>query len=79
MDSECDLGRRFVTLLPFIKGLVRCKICRKQANRCFVNHGGGFILFSEPCFATFGIFFKHELIRRREQGIIIEDELENYI
>jgi hypothetical protein len=79
MDSECDLGIRFVPLLPFIKGLVRCKICRKEATRCFVSHGGGFILFCEPCFETYRIFFKRELIRRREQGIIIEDELENYI
>lgn len=79
MDSECDLGIRFVTLLPFIKALVRCEICRKEAARCFVSHDGRFILFCEPCFETFGIFFKHELIRRREQGIIIEDELEIYI
>ena len=79
MEPECDLRIRFVTLLPFIKRLARRKICRKEATRCFVSHGGGFILFCEPCFETFGILFKHELIRRSEQGIIIEDELENYI
>ena len=76
MESECDLRIRFVTLLPFIKRLARYKICRKEATRCFANHGGGFILLCEPCFETFRIFFKHGLIRRREQGKIIEGELE---
>jgi hypothetical protein len=79
MDSEYDLGIRFVTSLPFVKRLVRCKICRKEATRCFASHGCGFILFCEPCFETFRIFLKHELMQRRHQGIIIEDELENYI
>lgn len=69
MDSEWGLGIRYVTSLPFIKGLVMCEICRKEATRCFVSHGGGFILFCEPCFETFRIFFKHELMRGREQGL----------
>ena len=79
MESECDLRIRFVTLLPFLKRLAMCKLCRKEATRCFASYGDGFILLCEPCFETFRILFKHGLIRRREQGKMIEGELECYI
>jgi len=60
-----------------IQPLVRCRICKKKATCCFATSGGGLVLFCEPCFETFNVFYKREIRNREEQGIILEDELAN--
>jgi hypothetical protein len=73
------VGIGLIGLLPLVKRLVRCKICNKKATFCFAtSSGGGFVLFCEPCFETFNIFYKCEIRQREEEGTILEDELENY-
>lgn len=62
-----------------IQPVVKCKICKKKATYCFATSGGGFVLFCEPCFETFNVFYKREIRQREEEGAILEDELENYI
>jgi hypothetical protein len=57
--------------------LVRCKICKKNATCCFATSGGGFILFCEPCFQTINVLYKREMRQRVEEGIILEDEVED--
>ena len=61
-----------------IQPLVRCKICKKKATSCFTTGRGAFVLFCEPCFETFNVFYKREIRQREEQGTILENELENY-
>ena len=68
-----------VHLLPLLRQAVKCKICKKKATYYFATSGGGFVLFCEPCFETFNVFYKREIRKRQEEGAILEDELENYI
>ena len=68
-----------VESLPLLRQAAKCKICKKHATCCFVTSGDGFVLFCEPCFQTFNIFYKREVRQREEEGTILEDELENYI
>ena len=72
-------GIRLIDFLPLPKRLVRCKICKKNAAYCFATRAGGFMLLCEPCFETFNIYYKHEIRQRQEEGMILEDELENYV
>jgi hypothetical protein len=48
-----------------------------KASCYLATSTGGFILFCEPCFETFNVFYKREMRNREEQGIILEDELAN--
>ena len=66
------------SLPRLLQPLAKCKICKKKANSYFATCTGGFILFCEPCFETFNVFYVREIRHRREQGIILEDESENY-
>ena len=73
------MGIRLIDLLPLPKRVFTCKICKKKnAIRFFATSGGGFVLFCEPCFKTFNVFYKREIRRREEEGTVLEDELENY-
>jgi hypothetical protein len=72
------VGIGLIGFLPLLKRLVKCKVCKKKATCCFATSGGGFVLFCEPCFETFNIFYKREIRLREEEGTILEDELENY-
>lgn len=67
-----------ISFLPLLRRLVRCKVWKKKATYCFATSGGGLVLFCKSCFETFDIFYKHEIKLRKELGIILEDELENY-
>ena len=78
MTREVRLSLTAKSLPRLLQPLVKCKICKKKANSYFATSTGGFILFCEPCFETFNVFYKHEMRNREEQGIILEDELENY-
>ena len=66
-----------------IQPLVRCKSCKKGATCCFATSGSGLILFCEPCFETFNVFFKREIRQKEkekeeeEEGIIPADGLED--
>jgi hypothetical protein len=73
------VGIGLVQSLPLLRQAVKCKICKKKAAYCFATSGGGFVLFCEPCFETFNVFYKREIRQRQEEGAILEDELENYI
>ena len=81
--NVCTLGMTvgigLVQSLPLLRQAVKCKICKKKATYCFATSGGGFVLFCEPCFETFNIFYKREIRQREEEGAILEDELENCI
>ena len=81
--NVCTLGMAvgigLVQSLPLLRQAVKCKICKKKATYCFATSGGGFVLFCEPCFETFNIFYKREIRQREEEGAILEDELENCI
>jgi hypothetical protein len=73
------VGIRLFDLLPILKRVVRCKICKKKATCCFATSSvGGFVLFCEPCFETFNVLYKREIRQRVQEGTILEDELENY-
>ena len=50
-----------------IQPLVRCKICKKKATCCFATSGGGLVLFCDPCFETFNVFFKREIRQKEEE------------
>ncbi|MDQ3835536.1 MAG: hypothetical protein M3270_01195 [Thermoproteota archaeon] len=79
MTGEIRLSLTAKSLPRLIQPLVKCKICKKKATSYyFATSTGGFVLFCEPCFETFNVFCIHEIGRRKEQGIILEDELENY-
>jgi hypothetical protein len=60
-----------------IQLLVRCKICKKKATSYFATNGGGFVLFCEPCFDTFNVFYKREIRQKEEEETVIANELEN--
>jgi len=60
-----------------IQLLVRCKICKKKATSYFTTSGGGFVLFCEPCFETFNVFYKREIRQKEEEGTILANELED--
>ena len=81
--NVCTLGMAvgigLVQSLPLLRQAVKCKICKKKATYCFATSGSGFVLFCEPCFETFNIFYKREIRQREEEGAILEDELENCI
>jgi hypothetical protein len=79
MSREIRLSLTAKSIPRLIQPLVRCKICKKKATSYFVTSSvGGFVLFCEPCFETFNIFYKREIRQRKEEGTILEDELENY-
>ena len=83
MMRDIDMTREirlFLTAKPIprlIQPLVMCKICKKKAVCYFATSNvGGFILFCESCFETFNVLYKREIRQRVEEGIILEDELE---
>ena len=65
------------SILRLIQLLVRCKICKKKATSYFATSGGGFVLFCEPCFETFNVFYKREIRQKEEEGTILANELED--
>ena len=73
------VGIGLVESFPLLRQVVKCKICKKKAMHCFATKRGGFVLFCEPCFETFNVFYKREIRRGQEEGTILEDELENYV
>ncbi len=75
---DATVGIRLIDLLPPLKRVMRCKICKKEATFCFATIGGGFVLFCGSCFETFNIFYKREIRQREEDGAKLQDELENY-
>jgi hypothetical protein len=77
MTGEIRLSLTAKSIPRLIEPLVKCKICKKKATCYFITSRGGFILFCEPCFETFNVFYKREMRNREEQGIILEDELAN--
>jgi hypothetical protein len=78
LETVVGIGLIGFGLLPLVKRLVRCKVCNKKATSCFATSVGGFVLFCEPCFETFNVFYKYEIRQREEEGTILEDEWENY-
>jgi hypothetical protein len=79
MTREIGLSLTAKSIPLLIQPLVKCKICKKKATCYFATSSlGGFVLFCEPCFETFNVLFKREIRHRREQGIILEDELGDY-
>ncbi len=78
MTREIRLSLTAKSVPRVLQPLVKCKICKKKATSYFATNTGRFILFCEPCFETFDVFYKHEIRHREEQGIIIEDEMGNY-
>ena len=77
MTGEIRLSLTVRSLPRLLQPLVKCKICKEKATSCFATVRGGFVLFCEPCFETFNVFYKREMRNREEQGIILEDELAN--
>jgi hypothetical protein len=77
MTREIRLSLTAKSIPRLMQPLVRCKICKKKATSCFVTSGGGFILFCEPCFQTINVLYKREIRQRVEEGIILEDEVED--
>jgi hypothetical protein len=78
MTREIRLSLTAKSIPRLIQPLVRCKICKKNATCCFTTSSGvGFVLFCEPCFETFKVFYKREIGQREEEGTILEDELED--
>jgi hypothetical protein len=78
MTREIRLSLTARSIPRSIQPLVRCKICKEKATSYFATSWGGFILFCEPCFQTFNIFYKREIREREEvEGAITEDELED--
>jgi hypothetical protein len=79
MTREIRLSLTANSIPRLIQPFVRCKICNNKATSCFASSSvDGFVLFCEPCFETFNIFYKREIRQRKEEGTILEDELENY-
>jgi len=77
MVREIRISLTAKSIPRLFQPLVSCKICKKKASCYLVTSTGGFILFCEPCFETFNVFYKREIRNREEQGIILEDELAN--
>jgi hypothetical protein len=75
MTREIRLSLTAKSLPRLLQPLAKCKICKKKATSYFATSTGGFILFCEPCFEAFNVFYKREIRHREEQGIILEDEL----
>ena len=78
MTGEIRLSLIARSLPRLVRPLVRCKICKKKATCYFATRRGGFVLFCEPCFETFNVFYKREIRHRREQDIILQCELGDY-
>jgi hypothetical protein len=77
MTREIRLSLTAKSIPQLIQPFVRCKICEKKATCCFATSDvGRFVLFCEPCFETFNVLYKHEIIQREEEGTILDDELE---
>ena len=61
-----------------IQPVVMCKICKKKATCYLVTRNvGEFALFCDSCFETFNILYKRKIRQIVEEGIILEDELED--
>jgi translation initiation factor 2 beta subunit (eIF-2beta)/eIF-5 len=75
MTRETGLSLTANSLPRVLQPLVKCKICKKKATCCFVTSEGRFVLFCEPCFEVFNVFYKHEIGHGEQLGIIIEGEL----
>jgi hypothetical protein len=78
MTREIRLSLTARSIPQLIQPLLRCKICKKKATSYFAtSSAGGFVLFCEPCFETFIIFYKREIRQRVEEGTILENEVED--
>jgi hypothetical protein len=79
MTREIRLSLTAKSIPRLIQPLVRCKICKKKAAACYfaTSSVGGFVLFCEPCFETLNVLYKREIRQRIEEGIILEDEVED--
>ena len=78
MTREIRLSLTARSIPRLIQPLVRCKICKKKATLYFATSSVvGFVLFCEPCFETFIIFYKREIRQRIEEGSLLEDEVED--
>ena len=78
MTRQIRLTLTAKSIPRLIQPLVRCKICKKKATCYFATSNvGGFVPFCESCFETFNVLYKHEIRQRVEEGIILEDELED--
>jgi hypothetical protein len=78
MTREIRLSLIARSIPRLIQLLVRCKIFKKKATSCSTTSRGGFVLFCEPCFQTFDVFYKQELGQREEvEGTILDHELED--
>ena len=78
MTREIRLSLTARSIPRLIQSLVRCKFCKKKATSYFATSSvGGFVLFCEPCFETFIIFYKREIRQREEEGTILENEVED--
>jgi hypothetical protein len=78
MTREIRLSLTAKSIPRLIQPLVRCKICKKKATCYFATSNvSGFVLFCEPCFETINVLYKREIRQRVEEGIILEDELED--
>ena len=78
MTRQIRLTLTAKSIPRLIQPLVMCKICKKKATCYFATSIlGGFVPFCESCFETFNVLYKREIRRRVEEGIILEDELED--
>ena len=77
MNGEIRLSLTAKSIPPSIQRLVRCKTCKNKAAFRFATSGGGIVLFYEPCFETFNVFYKREIRQMEEEGTILGDELED--
>jgi hypothetical protein len=78
MTKEIRLSLTAKSIPRLIQPLVSCKICKKKATSYFATSTvGRFVLFCEPCFETLNVLYKREIRQRVEEGIILEDEVED--
>jgi hypothetical protein len=78
MSREIRLSLTAKSIPRLIQPLVMCKICKKKATCYFATSNvGEFTLFCDSCFETFNVLYKREMRQIVEEGIILEDELED--
>lgn len=78
MTRQIRLTLTAKSIPRLIQPLVMCKICKKKATCYFATSNvGRFVPFCESCFETLNVLYKHEIRQRVEEGIILEDELED--
>ena len=76
MTGEIRLSLTAKSIPRPIQRLVRCKICKNKATFLFATSGGRIVLYCEPCFETFNVFYKREIRHMEEGRTILCDQLE---